>query len=118
MEAYKVERDTMAFLLTPVKDEKGEWNGMVNSALALHPDTELKGEVLATLFNLATLISAFIDVVQDDEYVYDTVTARRDEILEENYSDEEDEEEEYEVMEGTENKVIKITKFTKTQGSA
>jgi len=117
--AYTIEEDDVAFILTPKLDKDGKWNGMLQSAVATHPETILDDPTMSRLIELITLISAFIDVVQEDQYVYDTVSERRDELLEEvGYGVDDDDEEDYEVVEGTDNKVIKLTRFTKTEGSA
>lgn len=119
MTAYTIEEDDVAFILTPKLDKDGKWNGMLQSAVATHPETILDDRTMSRLIELITLISAFIDVVQEDQYVYDTVSERRDELLEEaGYGVDADDEEDYEVVEGTDNKVIKLTRFTKTEGSA
>lgn len=119
MSAYVIEKDTVAFLLTPILESNGEWRGLLQSSMVMHPETELTKDMINSMFNLITMISAFMDVVQEDDYVYETVSDRRDEILDEHQEELEDTQEDaYEVVEGTEDKVIRLTRFTKTEGSA
>jgi len=113
---YQIKDNEVAFVLKPLEyDEDGNWTGDLSTAIALHPDNTLNKIDLAQMINLVTLLGAFLEVSQYDEYVYDTVEAERNRLIDLDMAEESDI---YEEVEGTGGKVVRLTAFTKTQGNA
>jgi len=118
---YKIEKDEIAIVLRPTElDEDGKWvSGELATGVALHPDAKFSDETFRQLIDIITLMGAFLEVSQHDDYIYDTVADVRDEILGEQLEEvEEIRQSAYEVVEGTDNKVVRLTPYTKTKGSA
>ena len=114
--AYSIKDNEVAFIIRPVSfDEDNVWSGDLSTAIAVHEDSTLNADDLSCLIELVTLLSAFIDVIQYDEYVYDAVDERRNEMMELEFGKAPPI---YEEVEGTEGKVLKLTIHTKTEGSA
>ena len=113
---YTVRPDEIAFLIKPVEfDKHGNWSGEIATAVAMHKDSTIKKEELSHLVDLVTLINAFLDVMNYDDYVYDTVEQHRNDTIELEMKNQPPI---YEEVEGTEGKVIRLTAFTKTEGNA
>ena len=113
---YCIRPDEIAFLIKPSSfDDKGTWTGDISTAIAMHKDNTLSKEDMAHLIDLVSLLGAFMEVIQYDDYVYDTVEERRNELINQATKDEPPN---YEEVEGTEGKVLRLTAFTKTEGSA
>jgi len=114
--AYTVKANEIAFIIRPVTfDKENKWSGDISTAIAMHEDSNLEADDISYLVDLVTLLSAFIDVIQYDEYVYDTVDERRTEMIELEFGKTPPI---YEEVEGTDGKVIKLTIHTKTEGNA
>lgn len=113
---YTVKPDEIAFLIKPVEfDDKGNWSGEIATAIAMHKDSTIKKKDLSHLIDLITMLGAFLDVMNYDDYVYDTVEERRNDIIDLEMKKRPPI---YEEVEGTEGKVIRLTAFTKTEGNA
>jgi len=113
---YTVRPDEIAFLIKPVEfDKHGNWSGEIATAVAMHKDSAIKKKELSHLVDLVTLINAFLDVMNYDDYVYDTVEQHRNDTIELEMKNQPPI---YEEVEGTEGKVIRLTAFTKTEGNA
>ena len=114
--SYKIEGNEVAFILKPLEyDKNGDWTGELSTGIALHPDNTLNKTDLAQMINLVTLLGAFLEVSQWDDYVYDTVEAERNRLIDLDMQEQSDI---YEEVEGTGGKVLRLTAFTKTQGIA
>jgi hypothetical protein len=113
---YSVKVDEIAFLLKPVGfDKHNNWTGEVATAIAMHEENTIKKEEMSHLVDLVTMLGAFIDVMQYDDYVFETVEHRRNEMIDLEMKNRPPI---YEEVEGTEGKVIRLTAFTKTEGNA
>ena len=113
---YTVRPDEIAFLIKPVEfDKHNNWSGEIATAVAMHKDSTIKKKELSHLVDLVTLINAFLDVMNYDDYVYDTVEQHRNDTIELEMKNQPPI---YEEVEGTEGKVIRLTAFTKTEGNA
>ena len=109
-----VEDDEVALKLKPISFDKDGWTGELATSLLVGESKLLAVEELAYLIHLVTLMSAFLQMAQDDEQLYDLVENYRNEKmgLDNNIKNK------YEEVEGTEGKVLKLTRFTKTLGNA
>tara|TARA_R110000782_G_C14729467_1_gene405022 strand:+ start:589 stop:936 length:348 start_codon:yes stop_codon:yes gene_type:complete len=113
---YEVKGNEIAFVIKPVEfDEEGNWTGELSTAIAIHPDNKLNKMDLAEMLDLVTLLGAFLEVSQYDDYVYDTVEAERNRLI---GLDTVGVSDTYEEVEGTNGKVVRLTIHTKTKGSA
>ena len=113
---YCLKPDEVAFLIKPTSfDDDGNWTGEIATGIATHKDNTLEKEGMSYLIDLITLMSAFIDVIQYDNYVYKIVEQRRNELVDLETSNKSSM---YETVEGTNGKVLKLTAFTKTEGNA
>ena len=119
---YKIEKDEIAIVLRPTElDDKGNWvSGELATGVAMHPDAGFSDNTFRQLIDIVTLMGAFLEASQHDDYIYDTVADIRDELLGGHLDAIVDEEKAnmYEVVDGTDNKVVRLTPHTKTKGSA
>jgi hypothetical protein len=119
--AYSIAEDEIALVLRPINlDENGDWEGEVQTGFAVHGDSSFSDETFRYMFDLVTLMAAFLEVMQSNDYVYEAVATVRDEMLAnemgENIYGETDPK--YEEVEGTEGKVLRLTPATPTKGNA
>jgi len=117
---YELGDDEIAFIMKPLSfDADGEWTGRLATGVAVGDNITLSEDTIKDVVALATLISSFLDVVEDDDYIRNKVTEHRDQLLEEhlsNYMSEEEPEPVYETDQGS--NVIRLTRNTKTKGNA
>lgn len=113
MDDYTVQKNEIALLLRPC--EPYESSHDLETAVIIPKDHDLPEHVMGNLIDIVTLMSSFLVVAMEDDYVYETVNDKRMEFLKEEYGDRL---KGYEVVEGTDNKVIKLTPHTKTKGNA
>lgn len=117
---YELEDDEIAFVLKPMSfDADGEWTGKLATGVAVGDNITLSEDTIKEVIALATLLSSFLDIVEEDDYIRNRVTEHRDQLLEEhlsNYVSDEEPEPVYETEQGS--NVIKLTRNTKTKGSA
>lgn len=110
--SHELEVDEVAIVIRPLNYED-EWDGDVAINLAVAKNSPVPPEVQAHLLNLATMMSAFLDVANDHPDLYELVEERRNFLM--NIIDEEEEEELDVVQEGN---VYTLNKWSKTEGSA
>lgn len=118
--SYTIKKDEVVLVLRPQQDGS-KWNGSVETGIAFHEDNDFEKETLRSMIDLVTLMSAFLEVSQYDEYVYDTVADARDDMLRDMFEFVEEKDDPlhtYEEVEGTNGKVLKLTPNTPTKGSA
>ena len=112
---YIVQDDEVAVLLRPASfDEKGDWTGELETGLACGAMVKTNVETMSYLVHLATLMGTFLEMIQDDEGLYEAVADRRDYLV----SLEKQDKPLYEKVEGTDGKVLRLTRWTKTEGNA
>ena len=110
--SHELEVDEVAIVIRPLNYED-EWDGDVAINLAVAKNSPVPPEVQAHLLNLATMMSAFLDVANDHPYLYELVEERRNFLMD--IIDEEEEEELDVVQDGN---VYTLNKWSKTEGSA
>ena len=112
---YIVQDDEVAVLLRPASfNAKGEWTGELETGLVCGAMVKTDVETVSYLVHLATLMGTFLEMIQEDEGLYETVADRRDYLV----SLDKQEKPLYEEVEGTDGKVLKLTRWTKTEGNA
>ena len=110
--SHELKVDEVAIVIRPMNYED-DWDGDVAINLAIAKDSPVPTEVQAHLLNLATMMSAFLDVANDHPDLYELVEERRNFLMD--LVDEEEDEELDVVQEGN---VYTLSKWTKTEGSA
>jgi len=115
---YKISKDEILLVLRPTEvDDDGNWvSGELATGVAMHPDAVFSDSTFHQLLDIVTLLGAFLEVSQHDDYVYEAVANARDSLMQDTLDDKQDSL--YEVVEGTDNKVVRLTPYTKTKGSA
>ena len=111
MMGYTLREDEMAIVIRP-QDYEEDWNGDVSIELASSNDSPVPEMVMAHIMNIATMMSAFLDVASEHPDIYDLVEERRNHLM----GIDEEEEEELEVT--REGNVYTLNAWTKTEGSA
>lgn len=110
MARYEVKEDEVALIAKPLFGNDGKWKGDVATGIYVSPD--LEPSIQAHMIHIVTLMSAFLDWVEDYPDILDAVEDHRNMLMEENMEDEEKPEI---VRDGN---VLTLTQWTKTKGNA
>ena len=102
--------DELAIVIRPQNYEE-DWDGDCSIELVSSKDNPVPNVVMAHIMNVATLMSAFLDVASEHPDVYDLVEEHRNYLM-----GIEDEEEPLEVT--REGNVYTLNSWTKTKGNA
>lgn len=108
--------DEFAIVIKP-KNYTGDgtdWSGDVATGIAISNESTIPVIVAAHLVDIATLMSAFLDVVNDYPDIYEIVADRRDELM--GFLDEEEERKRPAVSK--DGNVYTLDIWTKTKGNA
>ena len=108
---YTLREDEMAIVIRPQNYEE-DWNGDVSIELASSNDSPVPEMVMAHIMNIATMMSAFLDVASEHPDIYDLVEEHRNHLM----GVDEEEEEALEVT--REGNVYTLNAWTKTEGNA
>lgn len=113
--SYTLKEDELAIIIRPrgYTDPDG-WAGEVSISLSNHEDTPVPTDVQAHVFNMATMMSAFLDLAREEPDLYDAVEDHRNYLM---GIDVDDLEENEEVVH-KEGNVYTLNRWTKTEGSA
>jgi hypothetical protein len=111
MMGYTLREDEMAIVIRPQNYEE-DWNGDVSIELASSNDSPVPEMVMAHIMNIATMMSAFLDVASEHPDIYDLVEEHRNHLM----GVDEEEEEALEVT--REGNVYTLNAWTKTEGNA
>lgn len=110
---YELKDDELAIVIRP-KNYEDEWQGDVAIQLTVSPDNNVPDIVMAHIMNVATLMSAFLDVASAYPDVYDLVEEHRNEMMGIDFDDEEEESLDIE----QDGNVYTLNRWTKTKGNA
>ena len=110
MARYEVKEDEVALIAKPLFGNDGKWKGDVATGIYVSPD--LEPSIQAHMIHIVTLMSAFLDWVEDYPDILDAVEDHRNMLMEENMEDEEKPEI---VRDGN---VLTLTQWTKPKGNA
>jgi hypothetical protein len=108
--AHTLRDDELAIVIRPNNYEE-DWDGDCSIELVSSPDSPVPNVVMAHIMNVATMMSAFLDVAAEHPDVYDLVEEHRNYLM-----GIEDEEEPLEVT--REGNVYRLNTWTKTKGNA
>ena len=108
---YTLSEDEIAIVIRPQNYEE-DWNGDVSIQLASSNDSPVPEMVMAHIMNIATMMSAFLDVASEHPDIYDLVEEHRNHLM----GVDEEEEEALEVT--REGNVYTLNAWTKTEGNA
>ena len=103
--------DELAIVIRP-NNYEDEWDGDCSIELVTSKDNPVPNVVMAHIMNVATLMSAFLDVASEYPDVYDLVEEHR------NYLMGIDDEAEEELEVTREGNVYTLNTWTKTKGNA
>tara|TARA_R100000734_G_C3307082_1_gene97614 strand:- start:431 stop:763 length:333 start_codon:yes stop_codon:yes gene_type:complete len=103
--------DELAIVIRP-KDFGEDWKGEVDIELVASTESVLPPKIQAQMLNVATMMSAFLDVATDNPEVYDLVEEHRNYLMELELEDEEP----LDVI--RDGNVYTLNRWTKTKGSA
>ena len=108
--AHTLRDDELAIVIRPNNYEE-DWDGDCSIELVSSPDNPVPNVVMAHIMNVATMMSAFLDVAAEHPDVYELVEEHRNYLM-----GIEDEEEPLEVT--REGNVYRLNTWTKTKGNA
>ena len=108
---YTLSEDEIAIVIRP-QDYEEDWNGDVSIELSTSNDSPVPEMVMAHIMNIATMMSAFLDVASEHPDIYDLVEEHRNHLM----GVDEEEEEALEVT--REGNVYTLNAWTKTEGNA
>ena len=104
---YELADDEVAFIIKPINNENmDEWDGSVGTGIAVGDNFRYTNEVLQDLVYVATLCSAFLDLMEQDDEIFDRVSDHRYEIMIK------------QINKHSKGKVINFNEYTKTKGNA
>jgi|TARA_R100001463_G_scaffold62756_1_gene115707 hypothetical protein len=109
---HDLDDDEIAIVISP-KDYKdpNKWEGETNVSIAISPEHNLPDPIINGIVDVATMMSAFLDLAHEQPYLYAQVKEHRDYLM---AMDEEDEN----PVVTKEGNVYTLNKWTKTKGSA
>lgn len=108
--------DEFAIVIKPLNftEDGNDWGGDVATGIAISAESNIPATVAAHLVDIATLMSAFLDVVNDYPDIYEIVADRRDELM----GFLEEEEERKRPVVHKEGNIYTLDRWTKTKGNA
>lgn len=108
--------DEFAIVIKPLSytGDGSDWQGDVSTGLGMSTECTIPPSVAAHLVDIATLMSAFLDVVNDYPDIYEIVADRRDELM--GFLD--DEEERKRPTVSKDGNIYTLDIWTKTKGNA
>ena len=110
MARYEVKEDEAALVVKPIMEDDGSWSGDIATGIYVSPHIETT--IQAHLVHIITLMSAFLDWVEEYPDILDEIEDHRN-MLMEGYMEEKKKPEI--TREGN---VLRLTRWTKTEGSA
>jgi|TARA_B110000967_G_C18585711_1_gene411916 hypothetical protein len=113
---YELGDDEVAFIISPTSKTSLEgWDGTVSTGIAVGDNFRHSEDVLHDLVYVATLCSAFLDLMEEDESIMDRVTNHRRFLLMQEINKRAEEDKPLQKSNG---KVINFNEYTKTKGNA
>ena len=113
---YELGDDEVAFIIRPTSKGSLEgWDGTVTTGIAVGSNFFYSDAVLHDLVYIATLCSAFLDLMESDEEVMEMVVDHRRNLMMEELSRRQEEDKPLQELKG---EVINFNAYTKTKGNA
>ncbi len=110
---HDLDNDEIAIVISPLdyKDD-GSWEGETNVSIAISPEHNLPDPIINGIVDVATMMSAFLDIANEYPDIYQLVKEHRDYLV---TLEEEEEDKPVVTREGN---VYTLNKWTKTKGRA
>ena len=111
---HSLDNDEIAIVISPVDyTDNGNWDGDTNVSIAISPEHNLPEPIINGIVDVATMMSAFLDIANEHPDIYELVRDHRNYLM---TLEEEDEEDNSVVIK--EGNVYTLNKWSKTKGSA
>ena len=111
---HSLDNDEIAIVISPVEyTDDGKWDGDTNVSIAISPEHNLPEPIINGIVDVATMMSAFLDIANEHPDIYELVRDHRNYLM---TLEEEDEEDNSVVIK--EGNVYTLNKWSKTKGSA
>tara|TARA_R110000737_G_scaffold310763_1_gene319528 strand:- start:42 stop:389 length:348 start_codon:yes stop_codon:yes gene_type:complete len=113
---YELADDEVAFIIRPINtDDMDDWDGSVGTGIAVGDNFCYSDDVLQDLVYVATLCSAFLDLIEKDDEIFDRVSDHRYEIMMKQINKHSKGDK---PLQDSKGKVINFNEYTKTKGNA
>ena len=113
MMGHSLDNDEIAIVISPVDyTDDGNWDGDTNVSIAISPEHNLPEPIINGIVDVATMMSAFLDIANEHPDIYELVRDHRNYLM--TLEDEEDDNSVV-IKEGN---VYTLNKWSKTKGSA
>ena len=110
---HSLDNDEIAIVISPVEyTDDGKWDGDTNVSIAISPEHNLPEPIINGIVDVATMMSAFLDIANEHPDIYELVRDHRNYLM--TLEDEEDDNSVV-IKEGN---VYTLNKWSKTKGSA
>ena len=110
---HSLDNDEIAIVISPVDyTDDGNWDGDTNVSIAISPEHNLPEPIINGIVDVATMMSAFLDIANEHPDIYELVRDHRNYLM----TLEEDEEDKPVVTK--DGNVYTLNKWSKTKGSA
>jgi hypothetical protein len=110
---HSLDNDEIAIVISPVDyTDDGNWDGDTNVSIAISPEHNLPEPIINGIVDVATMMSAFLDIANEHPDIYELVRDHRNYLM-----TLEDDEEDKPVVTKDGN-VYTLNKWSKTKGSA
>ena len=110
---HSLDNDEIAIVISPVDyTDDGNWDGDTNVSIAISPQHNLPEPIINGIVDVATMMSAFLDIANEHPDIYELVRDHRNYLM----TFEDDEEDKPVVTK--DGNVYTLNKWSKTKGSA
>jgi len=110
---HSLDNDEIAIVISPVDyTDDGTWDGDTNVSIAISPEHNLPEPIINGIVDVATMMSAFLDIANEHPDIYELVRDHRNYLM----TLEDDEDDNSVVIK--EGNVYTLNKWSKTKGSA
>jgi len=109
---HSLDNDEIAIVISPVEyTDDGKWDGDTNVSIAISPEHNLPEPIINGIVDVATMMSAFLDIANEHPDIYELVRDHRNYLM--TLEDEEDK-----PVVTKDGNVYTLNKWSKTKGSA
>lgn len=110
---HSLDNDEIAIVISPVDyTDDGNWDGDTNVSIAISPEHNLPEPIINGIVDVATMMSAFLDIANEHPDIYELVRDHRNYLM---TLEEDDEDKPVVTKDGN---VYTLNKWSKTKGSA
>ena len=110
---HSLDNDEIAIVISPVEyTDDGKWDGDTNVSIAISPEHNLPEPIINGIVDVATMMSAFLDIANEHPDIYELVRDHRNYLM---TLEEDDEDKPVVTKDGN---VYTLNKWSKTKGSA